>query len=330
MVDQSSRAVAPPIQSQNESVITRVFDAPRHLVYQVWTQPEHIMRWWGPKGFTAPVCKLDLRPGGEFLFCMRSPEGQDFWSKGTFREIVAPERIVYVDAFADANGNEVPASHYGLGEDWPEATLVTVTFAQQGSKTKVTLVHAGIPESDAGMTVAGWNETLDKVADVISAESTGHNETTLAMPSDLEIVITRDFNAPRHLVFEAWTQPEHVKRWYGPKRLTLSVCDIDLRVGGKWRWVLREPDGSDDYAFSGEYREIVPPERLVCTECYEAMPGTDYLVTATFTERDGKTTLRSHILYQSKEHRDGHMRSGMEAGMRETLDRLAELVESMA
>lgn len=153
--------------------------------------------------------------------------------------------------------------------------------------------------------------------------------TTLTMPSDRETVITRIFNAPRRLVFEAWTKPEHVRRWYGLRSLTLTVCEIDLRPGGAWRYVLQAPDGSE-YAFSGVYREIVPPERLVYTEGYEAIPGADYLVTTTFDEQDGKTTLTSRLLYKSKEHRDGHLNSGMEPGMRETLDRLAELVEAMA
>jgi uncharacterized protein YndB with AHSA1/START domain len=108
----------------------------------------------------------------------------------------------------------------------------------------------------------------------------------------------------------------------------MTVCDIDLRPGGAWRYVLQAQDGSE-HGFSGIYREIVPHERLVYTEGYEAIPGADYLVTTTFDEQDGKTTLTSHLLYKSKEHRDGHIASGMEPGMRETLDRLAERVSEM-
>jgi uncharacterized protein YndB with AHSA1/START domain len=149
------------------------------------------------------------------------------------------------------------------------------------------------------------------------------------MPSDRELVITRVFNAPRRLVFEALTKPEHVKRWYGPRRLTMTLCEIDLRPGGRWRYVLRDPDGNE-HAFSGMYREIVPPERIVSTEGYEAMPGHDYLVTVTLAEQDGATTLRSHLLYQSVEDRDGHLKSGMEPGMNETFDRLNEHLQAMA
>jgi uncharacterized protein YndB with AHSA1/START domain len=153
--------------------------------------------------------------------------------------------------------------------------------------------------------------------------------TTLTMPSDRELVITRTFDAPRWLVFEAMTTPEHVRRWYGPRRLTMTVCEIDLRVGGRWRYVVRDPDGNE-FGFSGVYREIVPPERLVTTESFEGMPGHEYIATLTLDEHDGRTTLTNTLLYQSVEDRTGHMQSGMEPGMRETLDRLAELLATLA
>lgn len=162
------------------------------------------------------------------------------------------------------------------------------------------------------------------------AIATRSDRATVTMPSDRELVITRVFDAPRALVWEALTKPEHVRRWYGPRRLTLAVCEMDLRVGGHWRYVMCEPDGSGEYAFSGVYRAIEPPERLESTEVYEGMPGTDYLATVTLEEHAGQTTLRTHLLYQAPEHRDGHVASGMEAGMNETYDRLAELLPALA
>jgi uncharacterized protein YndB with AHSA1/START domain len=102
-----------------ELFITRVFDAPRELVWKAWTDPELMKKWLGPKDFTAPVCKIDLRVGGRYLCSMRSPEGQDFWSTGTYREIVALERLIMTDSFTDAEGNVVPATHYGLSADFP-------------------------------------------------------------------------------------------------------------------------------------------------------------------------------------------------------------------
>ncbi len=150
-----------------ELVITRIFDAPREMVWKAWTDPEHMKRWWGPKVFTAPACKIDLRVGGKYLFCMRSPDGRDFWSTGSYREISEPSRLVYTDCFADEKGNVVPASYYGMPGDWPLEKLVTVTLEElAGNKTKMTLRHAGIPMGKMReMAVAGWSQSFDKLAD---------------------------------------------------------------------------------------------------------------------------------------------------------------------
>jgi uncharacterized protein YndB with AHSA1/START domain len=152
--------------NSRELTITRIFDAPRELVWNAWTDSEHLMRWWGPKDYTSPSCKIDLRVGGNYLFCMRSPEGQDYWSTGVIREIVPLERIVLTDSFADENGNVVPASHYGIGEDFPLELEVTVTFEDYGDKTRMTLKHAGFPAGEVSEQAgAGWNESFDKLAE---------------------------------------------------------------------------------------------------------------------------------------------------------------------
>jgi uncharacterized protein YndB with AHSA1/START domain len=154
---------------ERELVITRIFDAPRELVWKAWTEPERSMRWWGPKNFTSPVSKIDLRVGGTYLNCMRSPEGQDYWSTGVYREIVPMERIVYTDSFADEKGNVVPATHYGMGPDFPLEMLVSVTFEEDGGRTKMTLRHVGIPAGRMSeLTEAGWNESFDKLAEVLA------------------------------------------------------------------------------------------------------------------------------------------------------------------
>jgi uncharacterized protein YndB with AHSA1/START domain len=153
---------------EQELIIERIFDAPRELVFKAWTEPDRMMRWWGPKGFTTPFCKIDLRVGGTILSCMRSPEGKDYWNTGVYREIVEPERIVCTDSFADEQGNVVPASHYGMPGDWPLEMLVTVTFEEYEGKTKMTLRHVGHPsiiEQDAS---AGWNESFDKLAEELA------------------------------------------------------------------------------------------------------------------------------------------------------------------
>jgi uncharacterized protein YndB with AHSA1/START domain len=146
-------------------VITRIFDAPRELVWKAWTEPERFMRWWGPKDYTSPRCDIDLRVGGRYFACMRSPEGRDYYSTGEYREIIALERLVYTDNFADADGNIVAPSYYGMAGDYDE-TLVTVTFEARDGKTAMTLTHAGLPAGDMrDMTGQGWNESLDKLAE---------------------------------------------------------------------------------------------------------------------------------------------------------------------
>lgn len=153
-----------------EIVITRVFDAPCELVFKAWTDPERLMRWFAPKGCEMPFCRIDLRIGGVFHYCMRMSEGRDIWGIGIFREIVEPERIVYTDAFADADGNQVPPTHYGLSASHPAQTTVTVTFAEHGGKTRLTLQHS-IPDSteEREGTKQGWMQMLDRLAEALAA-----------------------------------------------------------------------------------------------------------------------------------------------------------------
>ena len=145
-------------------------------------------------------------------------------------------------------------------------------------------------------------------------------------PSDCEIVLTRVFDAPRPLVFDAFCKPELLKRWFGPRGWSLAVCEVDLRVGGGFRFVLRGPDGKE-MGMRGVYREIVPPERSVHMESFDDYPG-ESQVTAVFAEQGGKTTLTATVLYPSQEIRDIVIKSGMEHGAAESYDKLAELLAS--
>ena len=147
--------------------ITRTFQAPRELVWRAWTDPELYKRWWGPSHFTCPVAHIDLRVGGKYHSCMRSPDGQDFWSAGVYREITPYERIVFTDSFADEQGNIVPASHYGM-PDMPLEMLVTVTFTEQDGRTTMTLIHSGLPASETeGNAKEGWSQSFDKLAALV-------------------------------------------------------------------------------------------------------------------------------------------------------------------
>ena len=150
----------------------------------------------------------------------------------------------------------------------------------------------------------------------------------VTLPTDNQILITRDFDAPRQLVYRAWTTPELVKRWWSGRRGEVTSIEIDLRVGGRWRYVMNANEGFE-VAFHGEYREIVPDERIVSTEVYEAMPGAEALDTITFTEVDGRTTVEILVEHDSKEGRDAHIESGMEDGMQEAMDLLEEVAVSL-
>jgi uncharacterized protein YndB with AHSA1/START domain len=156
----------------------------------------------------------------------------------------------------------------------------------------------------------------------------------VTLPTDEQILITREFDAPRHLVYEAWTTPELVKRWWNAKRGEVTVAEIDLRIGGTWRYVMVTEDGQE-VGFHGEFREIVPNERIVSTEVYEGVPEgvteeqATTVNTATFTEDNGRTTLTILVQASSKVSRDAIVESGMEAGLQDALDLLEEVAVSL-
>ncbi len=155
-------------------ILSRVINAPSEMVWQAWTQAERLMRWFAPEQFTVAAAKVDLRPGGHFLYCMRSPEGAEYWGKGTYKELTPPERLVYVDAFADAEGNPVAPERYGLSPEYPAETLVTITLEPQGECTLLTLRHAGLPVGEGSdMTEAGWRSQLDRLARVVEPGTGG-------------------------------------------------------------------------------------------------------------------------------------------------------------
>jgi uncharacterized protein YndB with AHSA1/START domain len=160
------------------------------------------------------------------------------------------------------------------------------------------------------------------------AEMTSSGSAKVTLPTDTQILIRREFDAPKHLVYKAWTTPELVKRWWNAKRGEVTIADIDLRVGGTWRWVMVTDDGFE-VGFHGEYRELVPNEKIVTTEVYEGMPDAAALNTLTLTEQDGRTTMTLLVEHASKEDRDGHINSGMEAGMQDAMDLLEEVAASL-
>jgi uncharacterized protein YndB with AHSA1/START domain len=157
---------------------------------------------------------------------------------------------------------------------------------------------------------------------------TSSGTATVTLPADDQILITREFDAPKHLVYKAYTTPELVRRWWSGERGEMTSCEIDLRVGGMWRYVMIAT-GGHEVAFHGEYREIEPNERIVTTEVYEAYPDGEAVDYVAFTEEEGRTTLSMLVQHTSKEDRDAHINSGMEVGMQEAMDRLEQVAVSL-
>jgi len=160
----------------------------------------------------------------------------------------------------------------------------------------------------------------------------GKGSAVVTLPSDTQILITREFDAPRHLIYKAWTTPDLVKRWWNANRGAVTQADVDLRVGGKWRWVM-VTDGGFEVAFRGWYREIVPNERLVYTEMYEAVQQSEddegTLNTVTFTEKNGRTLVTTLVEAHTRDVRDMIINSGMEAGMQDAMDLLEQVAISL-
>jgi uncharacterized protein YndB with AHSA1/START domain len=327
MSARNSAAYAGAMPSERELVFTRVFDAPRALVWKAWTDPQHVARWWGPNGFTTTTEVMDVRPGGEWKHTMHGPDGKDYPNKKVYLEAVKPERLVYL---------------HGGGKEGELAVNfeTTVTFEEQGRKTKLTMrrlfpsAEVRDPVSKTYGAVEGGNQTLarleeflPKLAGELEASSgKGVSKTVLiADPGKPKTILTRVFDAPRKLVYEANTNPRHIEKWWGLRSMKTVVDKMEVRPGGAWRFVQHASDGKE-FAFRGEYREIVPLERIVSTFEYESMPGHVILNTAMFEEYEGKTKVTVSALYQSIEDRDGMIQSGMEKGANEGWDMLDELL----
>jgi len=332
----NSAAFAAAMPSDREILFTRELDAPRKWVWKAWTEQEHLARWWGPKGFILVVSKLDLRPGGLFHYSMRASEGIEIWGKFVYREIYAPERIVFVSSFADESGN---LTRHFANPTWPLEVLNTLTFCEQDGKTTITLKCHPIEASDVERkTFRDGHKsmhqvllgTLDQLAEYLASMKKSSAKTVLvAEQGKSTTILSRVFDAPRKLVFEAYTNPVHIPQWWGRKSYKTVVDKMDVRPGGVWRYVQLAPDGKE-FAFRGVYKEIVPQERIVSTLEYEAMPIHVIENTATFEEHDGRTTVTITSRYPTVEVRDGMLEAGMELGAIEAWDMLEELLPKLA
>lgn len=305
--------------TDREIVITRVLDAPRKRVFEAWTDPDQVGDWWGPDGFTTTTHEMDARPGGVWRHTMHGPDGTDYPNHIRYEE-VTPERIAYA---------------HGSNEQHEDGFRSTVTFEDEdgGRRTRLTL-RMVFPTAGERQRVAefgavqGGIQTVGRLAHHVAGDA--RPRLTLALPSGTEMLVTRVLDAPREQVFAAWTDPGQMKHWWGPRDYPAPRCETDLRIGGAYRFVSLDTDG-DEHVFRGVYQEVEPPARLVATEVYEGFPDAEALNTATFEDLgDGHTLLTIHVQHQRREHRDGHLESGMEWGLAQSLERLEHLAQGLS
>lgn len=295
--------------SDREIVTTRVFDAPRELVFSAWTDPRHVSHWWGPRGFSTTTSEMSVRPGGVWRFVMHGPDGTDYQNKIVYVEVARPERLVY--------------EHVGEGDHNDVSFRTTVTFSEQHGKTTVTM-RAVFPTAEARNhaaerygAVEGAREHLERLGEYAA--------TMGAAPR--ELLLTRLFAAPRHLVFKAWTDAKHVARWWGPRGFTNPVCQWDARPGSPIRVDMTGPDGTV-YPMGGVFHEVVEPERIVFTSTAhmsaEGPPAFEVHNTVTFAEEAGKTKVTVHAVVVKAQPGTDQAFLGMREGWGQSLDRLAE------
>jgi uncharacterized protein YndB with AHSA1/START domain len=291
--------------------VTRVFDAPVALVWEVFTRPEHLVHWWMPENFLPPVVlSMDVRPGGKWRYRMPLPDGKSCMAYGVYKEVVPRERLSWDDYCDDFDGK------------YFHKAFVTVSFEDLGGKTRVTVRGRLDPPADRDpkWTVdfmekgwsGGWKDNLEKVAGYLPRSAL----------ADRAIVVSREYDAPRELVWETFTDAEHVKNWWGPNGFTTTTFEHDLRPGGAWRFVMHGPDGTD-YPNFITYLAIRKPEELVYAHGTSA-EGVEFHTTVTFESlgpRRTKLTLRA-VFVTTAAHRAAVQTHGAIEGGKQTLERL--------
>lgn len=279
----------PNLPSDTEIVFSRILHAPRELVWQAWTEPQHVAQWWGPRGFTTTTKRHDFRVGGHWEHVMHGPDGKDYPNKSLFKEIVPLERITYVLA----GGSESEA------DDRRGATF-TATWSfepVEGNNTRLTgrMVFSSKEARDRVIrdygALEGGRQTLERAAEYVSG--------MLTKP----FVITRELAAPRDLVWRVWTEREHFMAWFSPAGFKNLYAKMDLCPGGMFHYALGAPDGRELWG-RAVYREIVPPTKIVWINSFSDKDGgitrhpftpdpwpLQMLTVVTFAEHAGKTTV---------------------------------------
>ena len=309
--------------TDREIVISRLFNAPRELVWAAWTDPKQLSIWMGPRGFSTTTHEIDVRPGGVWRYMMHGPDGTDYPNKIVYIEVARPERLVY-DHMGDDESTADSAFH------------TTVTFEAQGSKTKLTM-RSVFPSKEARDLVVekygaieGGNQTLDRL---------GEHLAPIVGP---ELVIERLLNAPRALVWKAWIEQERLAQWWGPKGFALGVSKLEMKSGGIFLYNMRSPQGQEMWG-RFVYRDVIPPKRLVFINSFSDPQGNitrapfggdfthwplEILNQINFTEEGGKTKLlmRGTPINATDEERATFtaVKNNVQQGFNTTFDQLEE------
>lgn len=323
--------IAEPANAANtadrELVITRTLAAPRELVWEAMTKPQHLVNWWGPRGFSTTIEKMDVRVGGTWKQVMQGPDGVNYPNEHIFTEIVKPERIVFAQS--------------GRRDGGPGTSFVaTWAFeAVETGKTKVTIrmVFASPSERDFVVkefgAIEGAKQTLERYDEQVAR--------MMVKP----FTISREFDAPRDLVWEAWTNREHLMKWFGPRGCTIITANLDFRHGGSFHYCMATSDGNRMWG-KFVYREIVPPRKIVLVNSFSdeaggltRHPGSatwplEMLHTTTLTERDGKTTMTIEWVpinaTETERQTFDSMHGSMQQGWTGTFQQLEEYLAKVA
>lgn len=298
--------------AMQELVIVRTFDAPRELVFKAFAEAERLAQWWGPKGFAMGVHFLDFRPGGVFHYSMKAPGGMEMWGKFVYQEIVVPEKIVYISSFSDL---ALGLTRHPMWPEWPLEILNEVTLEEQDGKTTLTLrgYPLNVPQNELKFfhevqkgVRTGFNATFDQLEAYLDK-------------SKREIVVSRMLDAPRALVFKAFTDPANIDKWWGPDGFGNTTHQMEVKPGGVWRYTMHGPDGVD-YPNKVTYLEVAEPERLIYDHGDEQ--AVHFRATVSFVEQDSKTNVTLRLLFPTREAKAENLKFGAVEGGQQTLGRL--------
>jgi uncharacterized protein YndB with AHSA1/START domain len=307
-----------------EISITRTFDAPRELVWKAWTDPEMAKEWMGPRGFTTTEFTTSSEPGAPWHLTMKgerpgSTEMVTLGQGGRILEVRPPELLVYTFGW-DSRAS------VGLG-DGPKENVITIRFEERGGKTVMHFHQAPFAtESERDGHNGGWNSAFDCFAEFMLRIQPERKSVADEVPSELHL--RRFFAAPRQLVFDAWTKPEMVKEWWGPKCFTNPVCEIDARSGGEILIHMQAPDGTV-YPMTGRFVEVYPPYRFHFTSGPVDKEGRQIFETWTsvfFAEVEGGTEVVLDVHVTKSTPEAARYLKGMREGWSQSLEKLAEFV----